>query len=72
VTKKNRKLRRLRELYPDVQVKIFYQRDYLSLLVKHGLEEPSADLPVDTDVEPLPLRFDPPDPALVRARSTPA
>ncbi|MGH2812156.1 MAG: hypothetical protein ACRDI1_05530 [Actinomycetota bacterium] len=41
VTKKNRKVRRLRELYPDLKVKILYQRDYLNLLVKYGLEEPS-------------------------------
>ena len=41
VTKKNRKARRLRELYPDVEVKLLYQRDYLNLLVKFGLEEPS-------------------------------
>jgi hypothetical protein len=40
VTKKNRKVRRLRELYPDIHCKIFYQRDYLNLLVKYGLEEP--------------------------------
>jgi hypothetical protein len=40
VTKKNRKVRQLRELYPDVHCKIFYQRDYLNLLVKYGLEEP--------------------------------
>ncbi len=40
VTKKNRKVRRLRELYPDVTCKIFYQRDYLQLLVKYGLEDP--------------------------------
>ena len=47
VTKKNRKLRRLRELYPEVRCKIFYQRDYLHLLVKYGLEEPDdQDLPV--------------------------
>jgi hypothetical protein len=59
VTKKNRKVRRLRELYPGVKVKIFYQRDYLNLLVKYGLEEPSqlADAVVD-DVEPQPLSFD--------------
>ena len=38
VTKKNRKVRRLRELYPDVKIKIFYQRDYLALLQKYGLE----------------------------------
>ena len=41
VTKKNRKVRRLRELYPDVKCKIFYERDYLNLLVKYGLEEPA-------------------------------
>ena len=58
VTKKNRKVRRLRELYADIKVKIFYQRDYLALLVKYGLEEPSQDVPTDETVEPLPLRFD--------------
>ncbi len=41
VTKKNRKVRRLVALYPDVRCKILYQRDYLNLLVKYGLEEPS-------------------------------
>jgi hypothetical protein len=41
VTKKNRKVRRLRELHPEVSVKVLYQRDYLNLLVKFGLEEPS-------------------------------
>lgn len=44
VTKKNRKVRRLRELYPDIKCKIFYQRDYMNLLVKYGLEEPSQHL----------------------------
>ena len=39
VTKKNRKVRRLRELYPEVKCKIFYQRDYLSLVRKYGLED---------------------------------
>ncbi|MGH9276881.1 MAG: hypothetical protein ACRD12_02040 [Acidimicrobiales bacterium] len=59
VTKKNRKVRRLRELYPELRIQIFYQRDYLNLLVKYGLEEPSQDMPsVDESVEPLPLRFD--------------
>ncbi|GAC1312921.1 MAG: hypothetical protein NVSMB12_03830 [Acidimicrobiales bacterium] len=41
VTKKNRKVRRLAELHPDVTVKVLYQRDYLNLLVKYGLEPPS-------------------------------
>ena len=37
VTKKNRKLRRLRELYPDVNVKLLYRRDFLNLVRKFGL-----------------------------------
>lgn len=41
VTKKNRKARRLVEEYPDTKIKVFYQRDYLNLLVKYGLEPPS-------------------------------
>ena len=38
VTRKNRKVRRLRELYPEVVVRVLYQRDYLHLLGKYGLE----------------------------------
>ena len=37
VTKKNRKVRRLRELYPDVNIKIFYQKDFRNLLLKFDL-----------------------------------
>ena len=54
VTKKNRKVRRLKELHPDVSVKILYQRDYLNLLVKYGLEAPSQHPDIDlADPEPL-------------------
>ena len=42
VTKKNRKVRRLRERYPEITCKIFYQRDYLSLVTKYGLEDASG------------------------------
>lgn len=63
VTKKNRKVRRLGELHPEVKVKVLYQRDYLNLLVKYGLEEPSqlrdhaldATSPSDAD---LPFTLD--------------
>jgi len=48
VTKKNRKVRRLTSLYPDVRCRILYQRDYLNLLVKYGLEEPSQGLSLET------------------------
>ncbi len=34
-------MRRLKELYPDVKCKVLYQKDYLNLLMKYGLEEPS-------------------------------
>jgi hypoxanthine phosphoribosyltransferase len=37
VTKKNGKVRRLRELYPEIRVKVLYQRDTLALLAKYGL-----------------------------------
>jgi hypothetical protein len=36
VRRKNRKLRRLRELYPDLRVKLFYARDFKALLLKYG------------------------------------
>jgi hypothetical protein len=36
VRKKNRKLRRLRELYPGVRIKLFYARDFRMLLIKFG------------------------------------
>lgn len=41
VTKKNRKVRLLRQAHPEVNCKILYQRDYLQLVVKYGLEDPS-------------------------------
>lgn len=42
VTKKNAKMRRLRELHPDVEVKLLYQRDYEALLAKYGFTRPSS------------------------------
>ncbi|HEX2755546.1 MAG TPA: hypothetical protein VHM48_08785 [Candidatus Limnocylindrales bacterium] len=36
VRKKNRKLRRIRELYPDIRVKLFYARDFRALMLKFG------------------------------------
>ena len=36
VTPKNRKVRRLRELYPDVKVKLLYRKDYEQLLALAG------------------------------------
>ena len=36
VRRKNRKLRRLRELYPDISVKLFYGKDFRALMLKYG------------------------------------
>jgi len=36
ITEKNRKLRRLRELYPDINIKLLNKNDYLRLLAKYG------------------------------------
>jgi hypothetical protein len=38
VTRKNRKLRKLRELYPDVRVKLFYRRDVQRLAERYRLD----------------------------------
>ena len=37
VTKKNRKVRRLKELYPEINIKIFYQKDFRRLLQRFGI-----------------------------------
>jgi len=37
VTKKNRKIRLLREIYPGVNIQVFYQKDLQELVLKYGL-----------------------------------
>jgi hypothetical protein len=58
VTKKNRKARRLREQYPEVNIRVLYQRDYLHLLVKYGLEPPSQLVDAGASPDGPPLRLD--------------
>src|SRR3954464_14695347 len=36
VTRKNRKLRKLRALYPDVRIKLFYERDFERIATRYG------------------------------------
>jgi len=63
VTKKNRKVRRLKELYPEVNIKIFYQKDFRALLARFGMTAQAQSHavggglvapqgPVDATVEP--------------------
>jgi hypoxanthine phosphoribosyltransferase len=39
VTKKNRKIKLLRTIYPDVNIQVFYQKDFQNLIFKYGLAE---------------------------------
>ena len=46
VTDKNRKLREIRELYPDINIKLLYRRDIHRLLAKYGFGPlAQADIP---------------------------
>jgi hypothetical protein len=58
VTKKNRKARQLRELHPEISIRVLYQRDYLHLLVKYGLEPPSQLVEAGVPADGEPLHFD--------------
>jgi hypoxanthine phosphoribosyltransferase len=55
VRKKNRKLRRIRELYPDIRVKLFYARDFRALLLKFG-RFALADVLSGTSGQVVPVR----------------
>ena len=41
VTRKNRKLRKLRQLYPEIRIKLFYERDFMRLAARFGLQKAS-------------------------------
>jgi cytidylate kinase len=42
VTKKNRKVRLLRAIYPHVNIQVFYQKDFENLMFKYGLVRDSG------------------------------
>ena len=53
VRKKNRKLRRMRELYPMVRLKLLYARDFRALMLKYGrLELAESFIGIDGQVMP--------------------
>jgi hypothetical protein len=37
---KNRKIKRLRELYPEINIKLFKRGDIRSLMIKFGIDDP--------------------------------
>jgi len=44
ITRKHRKLRRLRELYPEVKIKLINRHAFKQLMLKYGLDE--GEIPV--------------------------
>jgi hypothetical protein len=44
VTKKNRKIRRLKQIYRDVNIQVFYQKDLQNLIFKYGLAERTIEV----------------------------
>src|SRR3982750_2481073 len=41
VTRKNRKLRKLKRLYPEIKIKLFYERDFERIAARYGLPKAS-------------------------------
>ena len=44
VTKKNRKVKLLRTIYPQINIQVFYQKDFQNLIFKYGLAERLAQV----------------------------
>ena len=42
VTKKNRKVKLLRTIYPQINIQVFYEKDFQNLIFKYGLTAPAA------------------------------
>jgi hypothetical protein len=42
ITKKNRKIRRLRMLHPEINIKLFKRSDLRDLMIKYGMDEQAA------------------------------
>jgi hypoxanthine phosphoribosyltransferase len=42
ITRKNRKIRLLKELYPEINVKLFKRQDLRDLMIEYGLDEHAA------------------------------
>lgn len=44
ITRKNRKIRRLRELYPEINIKLFKRQDLRNMMIKYGLDDQAASI----------------------------
>jgi len=50
ITKKNRKIQRLQELYPHINIKLFKRSDLRDMMIKYGIDEQAANL-LGTDAQ---------------------
>ena len=44
ITKKNRKVRLLQELYPEVNIKLFKRQDLRDMMIKYGLDDHAVSI----------------------------
>ena len=44
ITKKNRKVRRLQELYPEINIKLFKRNDLRDMMIKYGIDQEAESL----------------------------
>lgn len=44
ITKKNNKIRRMKELYPHINVKLFKRSDLRDMMIKYGMDEQALNL----------------------------
>lgn len=51
VTRKNRKIKLVKQLYPHVNIRVFYQKDFENMIFKYGLPVRSAILPATEAVQ---------------------
>lgn len=42
ISKKNKKIRRLQQLYPEINIKLFKRQDLRDMMIKYGLDEHAA------------------------------
>lgn len=50
---KNRKLRRMKELYPEISIKLFKRQDLRDMMIKYGLVDEAEKL-LGTDAQDVP------------------
>lgn len=50
ITKKNKKIRQLKEIYPEVNIKLFKRQDLRDMMIKYGLDEHAAAI-LGTDAQ---------------------